>query len=292
MIDSVSLVTKINQEELQKILQYEVLFVRSLPKDEKYVDYSKKPVKLRGYIFCELEVGDKYIRKARILVARPGAESIVGRDWLNYLQYRIEPKSKFSNSINCITKTLPTGPWVNEKQPEFLDLFARQGRIKHHKIHARLHEETVIKQQKGRRVPVQLQKSVKRELNRLLQEGHIVKVQDIKEYVFLQPTVITVKKDWSVKIALDARELNKTVVKDKYPIPNLDNLMDMIAEHGEQEPGKTFFTTLDLAYAYGQVDLSEATSRQCNFQIIGGAKTGIYRFITGFYGLTTKPTGF
>ena len=161
MIDSGSPVTKINQKEVQKILQYEVLFVRALPKDEKYVDNNKKPVNLLGYI-CELEVGDEYIRKARILVARPGAKSIVGRDWLNYLQYRIEPKSKFSNSINCISKTLQTCPLVKEMQAEFLDLFARQGRIKHHKILARLHEGTVIKQQKGRRVPIQLQEYVKK----------------------------------------------------------------------------------------------------------------------------------
>ena len=40
-----------------------------------------------------------------------------------------------------------------------------------------------------------------------MQEGHIVKVQELKEDVFLQPTVITVKKDRSVKIAFDAREL-------------------------------------------------------------------------------------
>ena len=184
IFDSGSPVTIINQEELQEILQYEVLFVRPLPKDEKDVDYNKKPVNLLGYIFCELEVGDKYIREARILVARPGAKSIIGRDWLIYLQYRLEPKSKFSNSINCITQTLPTGPCVNEMQAEFPDLFATQGRIKHHKIHARLHEITVIDQQKGRRVPIHFQESVKKEKNRLLQEGHIVKVQDIKEDVF------------------------------------------------------------------------------------------------------------
>ena len=119
-----------------------------------------------------------------------------------------------------------------------------------------------------------------------------MRVQELKEDVFLQPTVITVKKDRSVKIALDARELNKNVVKDKYHKPNLDNLMDMIAEHVEQGAGETFFTTLDMTYAYGQVELSEETSRHCNFQIIGGKATGIYRFVTGFYGLTTIPTEF
>ena len=81
---------------------------------------------------------------------------------------------------------------------------------------------------------------MKTEKNWLLQVGHIVKVQDIKEDVFLQPTVITDKKDRSVKTALDVRELNKIVVKDKYPIPNLDNLMDIIAEHVEQNQGRPF----------------------------------------------------
>ena len=75
-------------------------------------------------------------------------------------------------------------------------------------------------------------------------------------------------------------------------MPTLDNLMDMNAEHVEQGPGETFFTTLDMTYAYGQVELSEETSRHCNIQIIGGKATGIYRFVTGFYGLTTMPTEF
>ena len=133
---------------------------------------------------------------------------------------------------------------------------------------------------------------MKRELNRLLLEGHIVKVNEIKEDVFLQPTVITVKKDRSVKIALDARELNKNVVKDKYPMPKLHNLMDMIAENVGKGPGKTFFTTLDMTYAYGHVELSADTSRQCNFQIIGREATGVYKIVIGFYGLFTMPTEF
>ena len=216
MIDSGSPVTIINYEELQKILQYETLFVRPLPPDEKYVDYNKKPVNLLGYIFCELEVGGKYIRKARILVARPGAKSIVGRDWLNYLHYAIEPKKggkcNAINLVNNVNKVV-VNKWANEMKLEFPDLFERRGKIKQHKIHARLHKDTIVKQQKGRRVPIQLQDAVNKEVSRLLQEGHIVKVQEIKEDVFLQPTVITVKKDRSVKIALDARELNKNVIR-------------------------------------------------------------------------------
>ena len=70
-----------------------------------------------------------------------------------------------------------------------------------------------------------------------------------------------------MKIALDARELNQeNVMKHKYPMPNLDNLMGIIAEHVGRGPGRTFFSTLlDLTSAYGQVELSEDTFNYCNF---------------------------
>ena len=68
--------------------------------------------------------------------------------------------------------------------------------------------------------------------------------------------------------------------------------MDMIAEHVEQGPGESFFTSLGMTYAYGQVELSKETSQHCYFQIIGGKEIGKHRFVTGFYGLTTMPTEF
>ena len=102
-----------------------------------------------------------------------------------------------------------------------------------------------------------------------------MKVDEIKEDVFPQPTVITVKKDRSVKIALDARELNKNVKKDEYPMPKLDNFTEMTAEHVAKKTGQTFYTTLDMTYAYGQVELNKETAKHCNFQIVGGEATGV-----------------
>ena len=42
------------------------------------------------------------------------------------------------------------------------------------------------------------------------------------------------------------------------------------------------FISIDLKYAYGQLVLNEEVSKQCNFAIIGGKASGIYRFKTGF----------
>ena len=147
---------------------------------------------------------------------------------LSTIRNRTKKGGKYNsiNLVNNITKETEN-KWTKEMKLEFPDLYERRGKVKQHKIHARLHKDTVVKQQKGRRVPIQLQDALNKEISRLIQEGHIVRVQELKEDVYLQPTVTTVKKDRSVKIALDARELNKNVVKDKYPTPNLDNLKDM-----------------------------------------------------------------
>ena len=75
-------------------------------------------------------------------------------------------------------------------------------------------------------------------------------------------------------------------------MPNLENLLDMIAEKLDCSNGEAWYSTLDMTYAYGQVPLNLLTAKHCKVQIIGGESTGTYRFVTGFYGLTVMPTEF
>ena len=56
-------------------------------------------------------------------------------------------------------------------------------------------EDAAISRQKGKRMPIQMQKAVDAEIKRLLKDGHIVKIDEIKNDVFIEPTVITVKND-------------------------------------------------------------------------------------------------
>ena len=142
-----------------------------------------------------------------------------------------------------------------------------------------------------------MQKAVDKEIGRLLKEGHIEKINEIKDDVFLQPTVITIKKDRSVKIALDARALNQAIDKYKYQMPSVENLLDMVAEKNDVETGEAWFSSyesssFDMTYAYGQVPLHISTAKHCNFQIIGGKSIGTYRFVSSFYGLLVMLTEF
>ena len=78
---------------------------------------------------------------------------------------------------------------------EFEELFSRHGRLEGHEINAQFNKNCVPKQQKERRIPLQLQNSVEKELEKLIEIGHIKKVNEIKDDVFTRPTVITVKRE-------------------------------------------------------------------------------------------------
>ena len=77
-------------------------------------------------------------------------------------------------------------------------------------------------------------------------------------------------------------------------MPNIDNLIDTIQQNFNTNASQetAYFSTLDLMYAYSQLNLDPETARHCNFIIISGEGTGKYRFITGFYGLIHKPVAF
>ena len=73
--------------------------------------------------------------------------------------------------------------------------------------------EIIPVQQKGRRVPVHLQDRVEKELNKLMDQKHIIKLDKCSDGQFISPIVITVKKDQTVKLALDSNKINKFIHK-------------------------------------------------------------------------------
>ena len=142
-------------------------------------------------------------------------------------------------------------------------------------------------------MPIHLQLKVKIQLEKLLNEGHIEKITNCFDQFFISPVVITVKKDQSIKIALDSKILKKTIHKNKYQMLNTDSLIQKISQALSTAPQETaYFTTLDLLYAYSQLNLHSDTARHWNFNLVSGDMTGRYQFKIAFYGLTDMPAEF
>ena len=244
IIDTGSLVSIFAIDELERIIGKYWVVVREMIDDERYVDFNRRPLPLLGYMFVSIRVGKTRMSKARVLVAKKGAKSIVGRDWLTALKYKIEqPMTRGESiviSISCESANpeIKLSPEANQLVGEFPNMFKRRGRVNNYKIKIDMKDGTRVTQPKVRRIPLKLQDQVDKEIKQLLEQGHIEKVDTIKDDVFIQPVVITVKRDRSVKIALDARALNNSIAKDKYQMPNLESLMDMTAEKIDEKEGE------------------------------------------------------
>ena len=87
MIDTGSPVTIFEKDEIKTIMRRKDLQIRRMVEEEKYVDSNCKRLNFLGYVFCQLQVGEKFIKKAKILVATEWTKSIVGKEWLTTLKF-------------------------------------------------------------------------------------------------------------------------------------------------------------------------------------------------------------
>ena len=85
--------------------------------------------------------------------------------------------------------------------------------------------------------------------------------------------------------------VNKAIHKNKYQMPNIDTLIESIFQQisSPASPIASYFSKLDLKYAYSQLNLEPNRANQCIFNIISGDMTGTYRFQMG---LTDMPAEF
>ncbi|KAL0561571.1 hypothetical protein IC582_002005 [Cucumis melo] len=116
-----------------------------------------------------------------------------------------------------------------------------------------------------------------------------VQLQELLDKGFIRPSVslwgapvlFVKKKDGSMRQCIGYRELNKVTVKNRYPLPRIDNLFDQLQ-------GATMFSKIDLRSGYHQLRIKDGDVPKTAFR----SRYGHYKFIVMSFGLTNAPAVF
>ena len=116
-----------------------------------------------------------------------------------------------------------------------------------------------------------------------------VQLQELLEKVYIRPsmspwgeTVLFVKKkDGTYRLCVNYRELNRATVKNKYPLPRIDDVFDQLR-------GASVFSKIDLRSDYHQLNISPEDIPKTAFR----TRFGHYELTVMPFGLTNAPAAF
>ena len=116
-----------------------------------------------------------------------------------------------------------------------------------------------------------------------------VQLQDLLDKGFIRPStspwgapvLFVKKKDGSLRMCVDYRQLNKVTIKNKYPLPRIDDLFDQLQ-------GAEYFSKIDLQSGYHQLKIKRDDVLKTAFR----TRYGHYEFLVLPFGLTNAPAAF
>ncbi|KAK4383124.1 Transposon Ty3-G Gag-Pol polyprotein [Sesamum angolense] len=127
-----------------------------------------------------------------------------------------------------------------------------------------------------RMAPLDL-KELKKQLEELLDKGFI----RLSISPWGAPVLFVKKNDGSMRLCVDYRQLNRITIKNKYPLPRIDDLLDQLK-------GATVFSKIDLRSGYWQLGIEKGSIPNTTFR----TRYDHYEFVVMPFGLTNSPAAF
>ncbi|XP_028080767.1 uncharacterized protein LOC114282313 [Camellia sinensis] len=191
------------------------------------------------YLACEILVGDMSLYVDLLPLDIAYFDVILGMDWL----------AKYCTAIDCLTKQvvfhLPDGPeFIFNGNSVTSSPYLISSMKANKEIEFTI--EVVLGTQPISKTPNRMSTTELKELKTQLQELLTKKFIRPSTSPWGAPVLFVKKKDRTLRLCIDHRELNKVTVKNKYLLPRIDDLFD-------QPQGAQVFSKIDLRSGYHQL---------------------------------------
>ena len=160
---------------------------------------------------------------------------------------------------------------------EFLSIFSNYPKVSRGTAHViRLKENVPIKQRPYRMSPQQ-REALQKEVEYLVENG----LAEESKSEWASPCIMVRKPDGTFRMCTDYRKLNNITVKDSFPMPRVDDIIDSVAS-------ANFLSKLDLLKGFYQVELEKESRDIAAFV----TPSGLYNYTVMPFGLCNSPITF
>jgi hypothetical protein len=118
---------------------------------------------------------------------------------------------------------------------------------------------------------------LRKQIDELSEKGYIIPSTS----PWAAPMLFVEKKDGTKRMCIDYRSLNEVTIKNKYPLPRIEDLFDQLR-------GASVFSNIDLRSGYHQLRIRPSDIPKTSFI----TKYGLYEFTVMLFGLTNAPAYF
>ena len=251
-------------------------------------------------LWCDrlpLRIGNYVFPSDLIVLESQGLDVILGMDWM----------SKYGGSIDCASKsiylTTPEGKrikYVSRHAPRSSQLNTLTGVVQEEVPVVKDYPDVFPEELPGMppdrelefaidlvpgtapiykyyRIPSSELVELKKQLDELLRKGYIRPSSS----PWGSPAIFVGKKDSSIRMCIDYRQLNEVTIKNKYPLPRIDDLFDQLS-------GAKVFSKIDLRTGYHQLKIKREEIPKIAFT----TRYGLYEYTVMSFGLTNAPAFF